>query len=568
MDGFSVLHPDVISLILSFLDVPLALGRCCVCGASSLLSQLARTHEHWRCHVLQQYGVYYDDYMQSISVASPEKWRLLHLYVKQVHTNVDKKCVHRRVFHNVLKPTIRIGSRQYRGSLELADNCKVFFWETGRYVQILDVQTGATIRIIDTGQTFRRYFHRVANVKEKLFVCLNDKIVCYNIEKEDEPRVELPMDKVERGRPLELLVHRTRLVLLLSTHCAMWDTRTFEFVCNIRHHAIRHHEHAGSVLEVQWMGSAIITWLRNSVTPLRVWNIDDGLMMTELDNLDGKRNPPIELDVGNEWVQVDVARVTWDSICMLDHFILAALDKKSVVTLWDSKQDFKPIFRFNCGCRDPFDLVLTQDFLAVINDDGSSNKLNLTFWRLWLHPDFKETSPRSSSPSDTESIPTASLGKTASNASEATDAIRRCSVEVPCEFDIEKLYPVAKKIKQMDLSEVDSYFASHRNFLNVCSFHKSGLESLSVYKSKILKKKIFFPPAKVTKFEEWIAIQMALDGSVTLYDFRPNSTSFDDLVEKRVRNMPLLTINHGSQPAWRQSRNSKSSRRHDASSKG
>ena len=32
--------------------------------------------------------------------------------------------------------------------------------------------------------------------------------------------------------------------------------------------------------------------------------------------------------------------------------------------------------------EEPFDLVLTQDFLAVVNDNLASNELELHFWRL------------------------------------------------------------------------------------------------------------------------------------------------------------------------------------------
>ncbi|CAE7414713.1 unnamed protein product [Symbiodinium necroappetens] len=86
---------------------------------------------------------------------------------------------------------------------------------------------------------------------------------------------------------------------------------------------------------------------------------------------------------------VDVARVTWVSVYTLDHFIICALDSRSVITLWDSKAGFSPIFRFYSGCEEPFDLVLTQDFMVVIQDNMSANRLDLFFWKLWLHPDFE-----------------------------------------------------------------------------------------------------------------------------------------------------------------------------------
>merc|ERR1719254_438364 len=83
------------------------------------------------------------------------------------------------------------------------------------------------------------------------------------------------------------------------------------------------------------------------------------------------------------------------------------------------------------------------------------------------------------------------------------------------------LRPNARVIKRFSISDVESYFASYRNYLNVCSFHRSGQESLSVYRSSSLQKKIFFPPARHTKFEEWLALQVHDDGTVIIHDFRP-----------------------------------------------
>ncbi|CAE7509756.1 unnamed protein product, partial [Symbiodinium pilosum] len=103
--------------------------------------------------------------------------------------------------------------------------------------------------------------------------------------------------------------------------------------------------------------------------------------------LDGERRAFLKTD--GPLVQVDVARVTWVSVEALDHFVLCALDSKSVITLWDSKAGFSPIFRFYSGCEDPFDLVLTQDFMVIIQDNLPNNRLDLFFWKLWLHPDFE-----------------------------------------------------------------------------------------------------------------------------------------------------------------------------------
>lgn len=54
-------------------------------------------------------------------------------------------------------------------------------------------------------------------------------------------------------------------------------------------------------------------------------------------------------------------------------------------------------------------------------------------------------------------------------------------------FLYKELRPNCRLIKTLSLPDVDTYFASYRNFLNVCSFHKSGQESLSVYRSSSLQ---------------------------------------------------------------------------------
>ena len=87
-------------------------------------------------------------------------------------------------------------------------------------------------------------------------------------------------------------------------------------------------------------------------------------------------------------------------------------------------------------------------------------------------------------------------------------------------------------IKKLRIPHQDSYFAAYRNFLNVCTFHKNGQESLTVYQSGTLTKRMFFPPAKQTKFEEWMAIQLTTD-QIKIYDFRPDCLAFEDWMTKR-----------------------------------
>ncbi|CAE7867433.1 unnamed protein product [Symbiodinium microadriaticum] len=465
--------------------------------------------------------------------------------------------------------------KRYRGSLEVADNCNVFFWENGRVVQVVRCSDGQVLREIDTGQTFRRCFHRLANVKNKLFVCLNDCIKVWEYDSSREP-VTLPDAKhpglLSRvGRPLELLVHRQRLILVESSCCLLWHTETLEFICCIEHDDIgtsfgrkssttetERSQGACDPLEVQWMGDLLVTWRhaaphaghaaadpvqgRGSQRSLNVWTLDG--------------EPRAFLQADSPLVQVDVARVTWVSVYTLDHFIICALDSRSVINLWDSKAGFSPIFRFYSGCEEPFDLVLTQDFMVVIQDNMSANRLDLFFWKLWLHPDFevegqsmessarrqlegrhqREASVQKSrlpagarfAPQGGAALP-AAVGTGLVAVLDLASAAAQLSGDALQRFLYKELRPNCRLIKTLSFPDVDTYFASYRNFLNVCSFHKSGQESLSVYRSSSLQKKVSFPPAKHTKFEEWIALQVHNDGTVVVYDFRPSQMAFDEL---------------------------------------
>jgi len=592
-----VVRSDIVALVCSFADIA-SLALSCAIGRGFRL--VAGAHDHWRCFVLQHFGVYYEDYMRSVDVCDAFRWRRLFVYIRRVHDNVDGKHGVRRVLPTTLRPcawltedemtassgacTARLSSsgsrgprrrRRYRGSLELADNCNVFFWENGRTVQVVCAKTGKVLREIDTGQMFRRYFHRLANVKNKLFVCLNDCIQVweYGINDAHKPPVELPPPlrlpgAAKVGRPLELLVHRRRLILLESNCCLLWDTDSLKFVCCIQHdespdvlHTAENGGNIGSAvgsgddpgvgrlggtaaaaaataagqplggeleesraLEIQWMGDLIVTWLRGSSVSLKVWT------------LEGARIAHLHME--SPLVQVDVARVTWVSVGTLDHFLLAALDARSVVSLWDSKKGFEPIFKFYCGCEEPFDLVLTQDFMAVVNDNIADNCLELCFWKLWFHPSFEadaEIGAREAARRRDKTVVAGGHpagGHFAGGAAGPTHAVAGLGPLTPEQLQralLRELRPNARPVKKFNILDIDSYFASYRNFLNVCSFHKSGQESLSVYRSSSLQKKIFFPPAKHTKFEEWLALQVLNDGSVVLHDFRPNLLAFDEI---------------------------------------
>jgi len=583
-----ILRDDVLSLSLCFSDVLMLALTCTLCRR---LRKIASLHEHWRWFVLQSFGVYYEDYMKSVNVRDPYRWRRLFIYIQQVHHNIDHKKGVKQTLPQLLRPAStdaplsserhsRRRARRYRGSLELADNCNVFFWENGQIIQVVRAKDGMLLREIDTGQRFRRYFHRLANTENRLFVCLNDCIKvweCGPLDFDKPPRKLPPAKKppnLAQGRPLELLVHRRRLVLVESNCCLLWDTDSLKFVSCIQHDdsgacpsattgdvltATRIHvaavaQHAlpstaapvrapvavasGAVhpsqqaLEVGWMGDLILTWFRGGASKsLKVWT------------LDGHQRARLLMD--SPLVQVDVARVTWVSVKMLDHFILASLDSRSVVSLWDwdPKVGFNPIFRFYCGCEIPFDLVLTQDFMAVVNDNVVENRLELCFWKLWFHPNFEASVPAAEAARARQaSVDPGCLPAGARLTLPATTAgghvARQGNIETVLRVLFllqQELRPNAFPMKRLLIPDVDSYFASYRNLLNVCSFHKSGQESLSVYRSTSLQKKVFFPPAKHIKFEEWLALQVHNDGSVVLHDFRPQQVAFDELAPDDIR---------------------------------
>ncbi|CAL1164095.1 unnamed protein product [Cladocopium goreaui] len=461
----------------------------------------------------------------------------------------------------------------------------VFFWENGRVVQVVRACDGKVLREIDTGQNFRRCFHRLANVKKKLFVCLNDCIKVWDYDSYKKP-IELPPARtphslVRVGRPLELLVHRQRLILVESNCCLLWHTETLEFICCIQHddtgaafgcpverpspHADdvtgsqSHRPH--SISQVQWMGDLLMTWGRGSLKSLNVWT------------LDGEAKAFLKTD--SALVQVDVARVTWQSVYTLDHFILCALDSRSVVTFWDSKENFAAIFRFYCGCEEPFDLVLTQDFMVVINDNVSANRLDLCFWKLWLHPDFEAPNQSAESLDMTRSearhqrearqgfkvghrIPGIAGAEPRNRppGPEASAAAAQLSGDMLQRFLHKELRPNCRPIKTLSIPDIDTYFASYRSDPQNLLLHQDlkpspcHQESLSVYRSSSLQtKKAFFPPAKHTKFEEWLALQVHNDGTVVVHDFRPQQMAFDELLGSRCEKGSQADTGTPKQPA-------------------
>merc|ERR1719473_1183132 len=212
------------------------------CVLSRDVFAVAGNHSHWRLFVLQGFGAYYADYVASRQniPGSRGDWRRLLIYIQRVHANVDRGSRKISVYPNVLRPTIRFGEagrRRYHGSVELADNCGCIIWENGRHVQVLRVRDGKILFDLDTGSGARRYFHRIANSQQKLFVATNDVIRMWHLIEEDPKPVTLPPPLARKGeessweavakrcgRPLELLVHKQRLVLFESSCLYIWHT--------------------------------------------------------------------------------------------------------------------------------------------------------------------------------------------------------------------------------------------------------------------------------------------------------------------------------------------------------
>ncbi|CAD7936445.1 unnamed protein product [Amoebophrya sp. A120] len=531
LDYFDV---GVTESILSYLDIT-SLSKCCLVHAG-MFSDVARCHQSWKWAILQNYGVYYEDYVDSVSHlralaqdhVGDEVWRLLFIYIRQVLRNVScgakKKnpgCVVRE-FPGVLRPrgtTARGGplevvpdssaggdedeerngttsaaekvtapktkksrKNKYRGSIELSDDGKFVYWENGGELHLIDIVSGTVRKRINLeNQTFKTYFHRIANSGKRLFVCLNDRLVYYELEKhetgfdfvgerrksedsagEDElerpEAFDMPTTSIgeavdaltsgpvsssrttskssassrspslpdgellslrgggaaiskmgappasgstkpgsssssstsflndNMGRPLELLLHRDRLALLESHRCTMWDVNSLQLIAQIfpvrplaelelevRADAALPHE-MPLAFEIQWIGSQLVTWVRGALVPLEIFSVATGARLARLEQ---SRLIPAK------WLQVDVARVTWLDTESLDYFLIGALDSCGIVSLWDSY--YQLLCRFN-GCSDfgalqPLDLVLTQDFVAVVDEE-----LSVHFYKCWFHP--------------------------------------------------------------------------------------------------------------------------------------------------------------------------------------
>lgn len=116
--------------------------------------------------------------------------------------------------------------------MELSTDGRFFFWEQGRFIQLIDISTGKMLKEIDCGEDFRTYFHRIAGSETRLFVCLNgNRIMRYDLTDLSKAPEELEIREPyvnRKARPLELLLHRNRLVLLLSEAAVLWDVDTLK----------------------------------------------------------------------------------------------------------------------------------------------------------------------------------------------------------------------------------------------------------------------------------------------------------------------------------------------------
>jgi hypothetical protein len=396
---YSNINSDEMNKLLGYLELPEVVQMC---GVNRATYNVSAIHPHWRLFVVQGLGIYYDDYMNSIQavVKDPFRWRRLFIYGKQVHRNLEKRKCKQTTHHNLLRgcgviPDVHgVRSRRrrlYRGTVELADDVGTVFWDNGSVIQQVQASDGRLIREFETGQTFKHAFPRVASVRDHLFVCLNDCIQLWDLsDAKKPPKILKPLlEDVPRrrkvGKPVELLTHRQKLILLKKNCSLIWNMETLKFVCSIWHvddvdvnfGRAREIRKENAEFDVMWMGNEMVTWNRHISNFVNVWSLSDGSRVANL-----KSEEPI--------LQVDVARVTWVSTeIATDHFVIAALDEGGIVTLWNSN-GFNKMYRFYGGCAGgAFDLVLTQDFLGIATEKRDNNfEVELHIWKLWFHPGF------------------------------------------------------------------------------------------------------------------------------------------------------------------------------------
>ncbi|CAD7963554.1 unnamed protein product [Amoebophrya sp. A25] len=319
--------------------------------------------------------------------------------------------------------------RKYRGTVETSDDGKFVIWENGRFIQLVDIFTGAIVRTIDVGHTFRVYFHRAAAGESKLYVCLTDRVVGYDLEEllgrkksteETETATSSTMKESFllllqplnlhckrkeaemppwlqdcKGRPLELVLHRDRLALVESHRVTLWDCDSLDLVGKIEPYCsplgeyvppfpafalnrrLEFGQEHRAAFEIQWLGRHALTWCRGTTLPIELYAIDV-LPVAKLAVFYQSMLVPAN------WLQVDVCRVTWMKLGTLEYFLVGALDDAGIVSLWDTEGQM--LLRFNGASdlldRGVLDMIMTQDFVAVVDDD-----LGVHFYRLYLHPE-------------------------------------------------------------------------------------------------------------------------------------------------------------------------------------
>jgi len=286
------------------------------------------------------------------------------------------------------------------------------------------------------------------------------------------------------GDPRELLVQKQRLILFESNGVYLWSSETLEPVGSVSH---QDPDLPDQNLDFMCIGYRFATWQREQSKLLNVWTLDGELEAV--------------LKAEHAVVMVDVVRVTWEDVRELEHFVLAVMDEGALIRLWDSA-GFVQVCTFGAGCADPFDLMITQDFLATVEVNDQSTAVDLNFWKLSLN------------------------GRCGAEVS-GTDGLLRLTAgndDLPAPRP--RLLAPFRRLRNVDF---DTYFVSYRNYFIFSSVHRSGHESVHVFRSSSLTKKLNFKPAKLTKFDEWIAVQVENDGTMTVYDFRPDGVAFADI---------------------------------------
>ena len=579
---FSDFSSDELNILLQYLEFS---DMIQMCGVNTSTYNVSATHPNWRLFVLQSVDFNCDAYMKSIeaTVNDSFKWRRILIYCKQVRDNFqNNRC---KMSSEILRRSGEAVNfhrrRSYRGTVECADSGgTTFFWDDGSVIHQL--QGCLLVRKFETGQTFKYPFPRVASYGDRLFVCLNDCIKMWDLrDSKQQPQslTQPVMGDVARGRhhgsiSVVLLVQHQRLILLKNTYCLIWDLETLKFLfClwhveddNVQFGRSRESQRENSKFEVMWMGkSKMVTWSKKS-NFVNVWSLSDGSRIANLTTEESV-------------VKVSATRVTWVSREHTEHFVMVVLDRKCIITFWNSI-GYVRMYRFFCSCERAFDVVLTQDFLGIMTESNTA-KIDFIMFKCWFHDDFNkvENEWESSddevmghlesyeyhrallplhSPVDYEAVRYAQRLRDLTVAVPSRVAALRlsstrgqvdASAAIGCldgkigpwyslmNFDCRYNVRMIKRKTVPNSAENLPSMISFGNFLAVSCIYRSGNDSLHLWKSSTFDKFKRFGTAhgaSCVKFNERMVWEVTngCDGkeiTLNVYDFRPMAFAFEKL---------------------------------------